>query len=344
MRPTALLRLGAQPYPASRFADRQLFHGFSLRGHYRRLYGCQGDRNGRVGQHKCWHLGLRPKNRQQLPGSLGRKRNFRWISSQWDAARHRNAKQLLLQAVDLGPSKHHLQRGDLQLHSHLRSALREKPLRSQECELHIARGNFLQNNWEGDSQEGEAFPVTPVTQFGGCPNCQTTNLIYRYNYVTTVAEGYQIANIDGSVDGVFAYAGNNYSFHDQIFDDMTDPATCGPYSPSTCVANNNLLGLGAWTRVTYTGSTLLANHITFNHDTFVVVAPSAAYPIDRMNLIGPTGAVQNLETIENSIFVAGSFGVEGAGQANTCTASQSIANLTNWFNSCWVRGPSPKTP
>ena len=113
----------------------------------------------------------------------------------------------------------------------------------------LLEGNFLQNNWEGYSQEGEAFPVTPVTQFGGCPNCQTTNLIYRYNYVTTVAEGYQIANIDGSVDGVFAYAGNNYSFHDQIFDDMTDPATCGPYSPSTCAANNNLLGLGAWTRV-----------------------------------------------------------------------------------------------
>ena len=51
-----------------------------------------------------------------------------------------------------------------------------------------------------------------------CPNCQTTDITFRYNKISHVAAGFLIANL--LAKNVGATAGGRFSIHDVVIDDM----------------------------------------------------------------------------------------------------------------------------
>jgi hypothetical protein len=87
----------------------------------------------------------------------------------------------------------------------------------------LFEGNILENTWGGFSQTGFAILLTPKNQAIGknnvCPLCQVTDITIRYNKVSHMGSGMQIAN-GLSDNGGAATAGERYSIHDVVFDDI----------------------------------------------------------------------------------------------------------------------------
>ena len=132
------------------------------------------------------------------------------------------------------------------------------------------------------------------------------NTIIRYNYGTSEAQIYQVENVASDAGGL-ATAGNTFSAHDNVYDDLWDPLTCG----TGCSAE--LLGLGtfSWYNMT-AGNSFIAHDFTFDHDTIVFSASAIHNPSYALVLDGPTSApLQTNETITNMIFPSGNTGVGG---------------------------------
>ncbi len=87
----------------------------------------------------------------------------------------------------------------------------------------LFENNVLENSWGGFSQTGFAILLTPRNQSTGkaniCPLCRVTDITIRYCKVSHVASGIQIANSLSATGGA-ATAGERYSIHDLLFDDM----------------------------------------------------------------------------------------------------------------------------
>jgi len=84
----------------------------------------------------------------------------------------------------------------------------------------LFEGNLLENVWGGFSQAGFAIALTPKNQAPNlCPLCRVTDITLRYNRVTHTGGGMQIANVLSDTKGTSA-AGERYSIHDMIFDDL----------------------------------------------------------------------------------------------------------------------------
>jgi len=93
----------------------------------------------------------------------------------------------------------------------------------------LFEGNLLQNDWGGYSQEGVPLVITPKNQDGAngtnlCALCAVQDLTIRYSYIEHTSGALVIANVQ-SDDGGWAAAGERYSIHDLIFDDL-QYATC----------------------------------------------------------------------------------------------------------------------
>jgi hypothetical protein len=94
----------------------------------------------------------------------------------------------------------------------------------------LLEGNILENSWGGFSQVGFAVLLTPKNHQGRsgnfCSICQVTDVTIRYNRISHVGTGLQIAN--GLTDkGAGALDGQRYSIHDIIIDDMDDKKYTG---------------------------------------------------------------------------------------------------------------------
>jgi hypothetical protein len=198
----------------------------------------------------------------------------------------------------------------------------------------FVEGNRFQNNWEGFSQYGEGVVFDPKGQGGENPNATVRNVIFRYNYGSTVTQTYQIPNA-GSDGGDFAYAGNSYSFHDNLWDDMDDPVTCGS-NTSSCYNLMAFEGPGTNNIIT-AGSTFLAHDMTVNHETWVQ-ATTSFLPTTTMWITGPLGALQTNLTLTNLIMPKSQYWITYAGGTADCGYGKSTGNVTAWFNACWSPG------
>ena len=87
--------------------------------------------------------------------------------------------------------------------------------------------NIMENTWGGFSQVGYAILLTPKNQSSLCPICQVTDITIRYNYISHMGAGMQLAN--GRADnGALPLNGGRYSIHDDVFDDINGTIYHGP--------------------------------------------------------------------------------------------------------------------
>jgi hypothetical protein len=84
----------------------------------------------------------------------------------------------------------------------------------------LFEGNILENTWGGFSQAGFGIVLTPKNQMPNiCPLCRVTDITIRYNKVSHIGAGMQIANVPSGTGGA-STAGERYSIHDVVFDDI----------------------------------------------------------------------------------------------------------------------------
>ena len=220
----------------------------------------------------------------------------------------------------------------------------ENILETKNVDHYFAEGNRLQNSWGGFSQVGEAITLTPKNQSNLCPVCQDTNVIIRYNYGSTVTEPYQMAEVPSNSGGA-PYAWGFISIHDNLWDDLYDPVTCGPSTPTQCAANAvGLTGFGV-TSYNYNTPTWapgsLAHDETTNHDTYVVPTTPAYQPTALFGTTGPKAALQYNFGFTNNIGPSGHYGFLGGSGGGTldCGAGYSITNMVSGLNACttsWI--------
>jgi hypothetical protein len=180
-------------------------------------------------------------------------------------------------------------------------------------------GNIMEYSWGGFSQGGFGILLTPRNQPNGpgginlCPICQVTDVTIRNLTLSHVGAGIQI---DNPVDGIgVPLAGERYSIHDVIIDDIDGVKYTGP-SEFAQVA----VGPGAPPLV----------DVTINHVT--------AFPASILFLIGDQTAItQQMSNFvfTNSIVNAGRYPVVSAGGSSgspNCAAHD--IPLTT-FNACF---------
>lgn len=90
----------------------------------------------------------------------------------------------------------------------------------------LFEGNILQNTWGGFTQTGFSILLTPRNQTNGplrsnlCPLCRVTDITIRHCFITHVGSGLEIANAPNPKDAPAAAAGERYSIHDLVIDDI----------------------------------------------------------------------------------------------------------------------------
>jgi hypothetical protein len=90
----------------------------------------------------------------------------------------------------------------------------------------LAEDNIFEYSWGGFSQDGSSILLTPKNQYilgpntNVCPLCQVTDVTIRYSTISHVGAGLQIADIP-SDGGAAALAGERYSIHDVVIDDIS---------------------------------------------------------------------------------------------------------------------------
>ena len=153
--------------------------------------------------------------------------------------------------------------------------------------------NVLEDSWGGFSQDGFSILLTPKNQDNGganvCPICQVTDITIRYATISHVGGGFQIG--DGQSDaGGLALAGERYSIHDVIVDDIN---------------RQEYLGFGTFALVGTVPEPLL-QQVEINHVT--------AFPQYTMFDIGAPDTVQIPGFIfSNSIVTAGQGPITSTG-------------------------------
>lgn len=90
----------------------------------------------------------------------------------------------------------------------------------------LFEGNVLENSWGGFSQKGFGIVLTPKNQSNNCPLCRVTDITIAYDTVSHIGTGLQIVNGRSAAGGT-STAGERYSIHDVVFDDIDGAAYDG---------------------------------------------------------------------------------------------------------------------
>jgi hypothetical protein len=180
----------------------------------------------------------------------------------------------------------------------------------------LVEGNIMQNTWGGFSQNGYAVLLTPKNQAGSgttnlCPICLVTDVTIRYNMISHVGNGLQIANVL-SDNHAGALDGERYSIHDLIIDDINPVKYQGTGH--------------AVTMISVPGTAFLKN-VFINHIT--AFPPSGAF-----NIGNTTGIKLPNFTVANSLITAGSYPVwsTGGGTANCAYYDHPLTTLSACFS------------
>jgi hypothetical protein len=178
--------------------------------------------------------------------------------------------------------------------------------------------NIMEDSWGGFSQVGFAIVLTPKNQAGSggsnlCPTCQVTDVTIRYDSISHVAAGMQIGN-GLSDNGGTALAGERYSIHDVIVDDIDGVTYSGP---------------GQFAQVSTGPGAALLQNVTINHVT--------AFPPSTLLLVGDTVAISsqmNNFVFTNNIVNAGLYPVWSTGTNGTANCAVHDSPLTT-FSACF---------
>ena len=175
-------------------------------------------------------------------------------------------------------------------------------------------GNIMEDSWGGFSQVGFAILLTPKNpgSTSVCSVCQVTDVTIRYNSISHVGAGFQIANAL-SDNGTAALDGQRYSIHDVVIDDIDGVKYNGPSEFAQ-------LSVDA-------GAPLLQN-VTINHVT--------AFPSSILFIIGDmvaTSTAMKNFVFTNNIVNAGIYPVwsTGGGPKNCAYHDQPLTT----FNACF---------
>lgn len=196
----------------------------------------------------------------------------------------------------------------------------------------LIEGNVLQNVWGGFTQTGNAILVTPKNQgaAGGtnvCPICLTSDVTFRFNYVSHVGPAMQIA-FAPSGQG-WAAGGYNYSIHDMIFDGVQYSTCyqCGSY----------VVQLSSGYSPTNPPPSAM-HDISIDHITLVSARPSLTWLL----LGGPyqenptnTPLMSNI-SITNVLSAAGPSLFYSTGNSSSNCAKSGDRNYGRMISSCWT--------
>jgi hypothetical protein len=178
--------------------------------------------------------------------------------------------------------------------------------------------NIMEDSWGGFSQVGFAILLTPKNQAGSnnsnlCSICQVTDVTIRYNSISHVAAGMQIGNGLSDNRGI-ALAGERYSIHDVIVDDIDGVKYGGP---------------GQFAQVSTGAGAPLLQDVTINHVT--------AFSPSTLLLIGDEVAISSQMknfVFTNSIVNAGTYPVWSTGAGATANCAVHNSPLIT-FNACF---------
>ncbi len=164
--------------------------------------------------------------------------------------------------------------------------------------------NILEDNWGGFTQHGYSILLTPRNQDSDgvsvCPLCKVTDVTIRYITISHVGAGIIMGN-DDTVIGGYPLAGERYSVHDMIVDDLD---------------GTKYMGRGTFAQVGTVAQPLLQD-VQINHVT--------AFPNRTLFNLGAPDTVQIPGFVfENSIVASGESPVSttGAGGASNCAYRQ----------------------
>jgi hypothetical protein len=156
----------------------------------------------------------------------------------------------------------------------------------------LFEGNISENTWGGFSQPGFTVVLTPknqITKHGDvCPICQVTDVTIRNSKFSHMGGGFQIANALDSPGGIVPpFAGERYSIHDVVLDDIDHVAYQGQgqLAQVSTGANAPLLSDVQITHVTAFPSKMLfdvGNNSTPKMPNFVFsnsIVTTGAYPV-----------------------------------------------------------------
>ncbi|HEY7095803.1 MAG TPA: hypothetical protein VH437_03715 [Terriglobales bacterium] len=178
----------------------------------------------------------------------------------------------------------------------------------------LFEANVLENCWGGFSQVGFGILLTPKNQYSGprgsvCPICMVTDVTIRYNFMSHVAAGLQIAN--ASQHGAGAKDGQRYSIHDLMIDDIDGAKYAGP---------------GLLAQISTDETAPLLQHVTLDHIT-------AFPPKMLLNIGSPAGRRMVNFSFTNSIVSAGKYPVWSTGGPQNC-AKADVPTTT--FDACFT--------
>lgn len=182
----------------------------------------------------------------------------------------------------------------------------------------LVEGNIMENAWGGFSQMGFAILLTPKSQAGSggtnlCPACMVTDVTIRYNSISHVGAGLQIAN-GLSDNGGAAHDGQRYSIHDVVIDDIDGTK----YS-----------GSSVFSQISVSAGAPLLQNITINHVT--------AFPAHNLLIVGDMAAtstpMKNF-VFTNNIVNAGAYPVwsTGGGPSNCAFHNSAVTTLNACFS------------
>jgi hypothetical protein len=179
----------------------------------------------------------------------------------------------------------------------------------------LVDSNIMDNDWGGYSQYGASILITPKNQdINGesvCPLCQVTDVTVRYATISHVAGAFVIGNVFTKAGGP-PLAGNRYSIHDIIADDINATA---------------YLGHGTFAEVSTIAHPLLQD-VEINHVT--------AFPSHTMfNVSGPKSVQIPGFIFMNSIVSAGVAPVWSTGNGGAANCAYYDIPLKT-FNLCFT--------
>jgi hypothetical protein len=174
----------------------------------------------------------------------------------------------------------------------------------------LLEANIMEYSWGGFSQTGYAIVLTPTNQSGNCPVCQVTDVTVRYNSISHVGAGLQIANVlDGNPTSL---DGQRYSIHDITIDDI---------NPVKYVGSGNVAEV---LRVNTSAPQL--QNVSINHLT--------AFAPTMLLMIGGAPSQQMVNfNFTNSIVLAGTSAIwSTGGPVNCANADKPLVTLNSCFS------------
>ena len=197
----------------------------------------------------------------------------------------------------------------------------------------LIEGNILDDSWGGFSQVGYGILITPKNQAGAgntnlCPNCEVTDVTVRYDTISHVGGGLQIANALSDNAGA-AKDGERYSIHDLVIDDIDPVKYAGPGHVAEIL-----------TGIT---SPLLRN-VFLNHIT--------AFPPTELFSVGDFGTEMANFIFSNSVVTTGRFPIwsTGGGSTNCAYYDKPLTTFDACFspysfvNNALIAAPSAYPP